>query len=330
MKKISNQIIKSTITIISLLGLITNASPLLAWTVDIEVMGGGYKIDTAPIINLPEINTSTSEVTSQINFSDIAEKNYISIVDQNGNTPFDVSITASQLVKEETWQGTVIAGSTLNTVKVNSITGINIGDTITISSFPNSIFTITAIPDTNYLSVTPDMSNIPATDSIVSSVVNCNISPQKCISLNNYKISSSTAEIINGSTDGILTAPFEQFQAFGAETLTTADSTGNTLNVENSSSFLPNESIDLIDSSGAITTYTIYSVNQNSLSLDAALPANLPADLKVKSSVSRTLTLAKGTGSEAGEYRIHPTLKATISPGQKPGKYISTIFVSIF
>jgi len=335
---------KKTITILSLIGLITNITPLLAGTLQIEVLPGGYTLTTLTEVNLPEVPVSTQEKSSEISFSsNNSPNNFVKVTNENGNEPIDITVSANQFKRLENFSTTVANGSSNNSLHVASTTGLNIDDTINIEGENNILYKVTAIyTDAKILTISPSLSEIiPVTGAKVLSFVNCDISPKKCISLNNFKIKSSLPNTIYG--DPLITTDYLDYQSFGGETTTMIGSIGNSLQVSNPSVFQTGEEISLIATNGIPTNYIIGEIflsdpitAPGTISLIDANFGNgtnqiIPpiANQKVRSSVSRNVTLAKSKGETTSQSTIDPTIKLTIDAGQMQGKFTSTLNFTI-
>jgi hypothetical protein len=101
-----NKTIKLAILITSLITLIFNVSPLLAQTLEIEVVGGGFKIRGPENINFSPVQTSFSDQTSEMALRDIEVVDTdtqnlvpggIVIIDESGGSTFSVYAGASDL-----------------------------------------------------------------------------------------------------------------------------------------------------------------------------------------------------------------------------------------
>jgi len=336
---------KKTIIILSIIGLITNITPLLAGTLQIEILPGGYLAETFLYMNFPELPVSVLDRSPEISFSSINDPmNYLKITDQNGNNPFDVTVRSTQFKLEETYSTTVLEGSSGNTLKVASTEGIIINDTINIEGENLTLYTITDkdLLDNQTLTISPALPPTPpVVGASVFSALNCDISPKKCIPLNNFSIKSSTPETIYG--EPLNTLDYLNYQSFAGESTTLEGSIGNSLLVVDSSVFQTGEEISLISTDGIPTNYIILEIflpehvgDPGVLSLVEANFGNgndqTPppiAGQKVRSSTSRDVTLAKSSGTSTSQSIIDPGLKITINGGQKKGKYISTLNFTI-
>ncbi len=101
--------LKIGILIISLVTLILNISPLFAQTLEIEVMGGGYKLQGPNEINFENVSieniktTSDAGRTKELSFRDIelvtvderTIEGGLMVIDENGGNSFNVTVTVS-------------------------------------------------------------------------------------------------------------------------------------------------------------------------------------------------------------------------------------------
>ncbi len=128
------------IIFLALFGL--NFTPVLAQVMEIEVLGGGYRLRGPDVIAFPNV---TASLTSQQGTRDIRDldpqneedagstsaKDYLAIEDQNGGNMFDVTVTSTNLA--DTASGVEI-GSAQFFIKNKNGTGTDI---IADNSFTN-------------------------------------------------------------------------------------------------------------------------------------------------------------------------------------------------
>ncbi len=324
--------IKKIVTFISFIALIGNSSPLFAQLLELEILGGGYKIRGPAEINFASQTTSTSPTTNTLDFEFLgettpseADHNYIMIVDENGGNPFDVTVTTSELKRNETLVTTSISGSTESAIKVAGTAEFTVGDTFILPEIGNDVYKITSIPDLNTLVIEGVFAGgPPPADTTVSRYVDCTISPKRCIPLNNFSISNGdTVETVFGSSsDYQKNSQTNSLTSFMGAATTIAGSTGNTLKVDDATKFTSNENIIFPSSSGVLPlTNTISTVDDgNTITLLVPFTSAPAAGIDVKSSI-RTLTLGNGNGAAPGQWKIYPVLQDTIAAGQIPGTY---------
>jgi hypothetical protein len=336
-KKTLKQIVLS----ISFIALISNATPLFAQLVELEILGGGYKIQGPSEIIFPTQTTSTSSSNNELSFSNIgastpsqADNNYLMIIDENGGNPFDVTITTTELKRNETLQTTTIAGSTTTDLKVSNTTSFISGDTIELPDFaPSEIFMIDTVVDATTLTLESAMGSAPSTGEIVNRVVDCDITPKKCITLNNFYIKhGDTIDTIYGtSTDFSTNSETTNYTPFTGHTTTTTGSTGTTLKVNDANEFFLNESITFPSDSGVVPLTNVITTisDANTAILQTPFTVAPAADIIVESNSIRTLTIGNGTGYSPGQWKIYPYLQDTISAGQLPGTYETTLNFTI-
>lgn len=85
---------------------LANFSPVIAQVMEIEVIGGGYRLRGPDIIEFDEVIASFSSVISEKDIRDLDPQDeedlgnmdaldYLAIEDQNGGNPFQVSVSAT-------------------------------------------------------------------------------------------------------------------------------------------------------------------------------------------------------------------------------------------
>jgi hypothetical protein len=324
--------IKKLITLISFLALMGSSSPIFAQLVELEILGGGYKIRGPAEINFLSQTTSTSPTTNTLDFQFLgqttpaeADHNYIMIVDENGGNPFDVTVSSSELKRDETLVTTSLGGSTSSELKVAGTTEFTIGDTFILPEIGNDVYKIVSIPDIDTLVIEGTFAGGPPPDgTTVSRYVDCEISPKRCIPLSDFSISNgNTVDTVFGdSTDYQKNSQTNELVSFMGSSTTIAGSTGNTLKVDNANKFTSNETITFPASSGVSPlTNTISTVDDgNTITLLVPFTAPPAAGINVKTG-TRTLTLGNGNGAAPGQWKIYPVLQNIISAGQIPGTY---------
>lgn len=333
---------KKLVSLISFVILIGNANTLFAQLVELEILGGGYKIQGPSQIIFPTLTTSTSSTVNEISFSDIGEttpdqsdNNYLMIVDENGGNPFDVTITATELKRSEILNTNTIAGSTATELKVNSTTGFISGDTVELPNFePGTVYTVDSVVDGNTLLLeTGFQGGLPGADEEVNRVVDCEISPKKCIPLSSFHIKNGiTIDTVYGaSSDFSTNSETNSYVPFIGQTTTIADSSGVTLKVSDANVFFPNEDISFAADSGVsplVNTISAIS-DANTIILETPFTSAPSENIIVESENIRTLTLGNGTGASPGQWKIYPYLQDTLSAGQLPGTYETTLNFTI-
>ncbi|MBD3270697.1 hypothetical protein GF376_04170 [Candidatus Peregrinibacteria bacterium] len=103
----SNKIKKLVILPLSIMLLALNITPLFAYTIEIEILGGGYKLRGPEEINFGNLTATFSEQISTINFRDIEieatdstiQEGGLVVIDENGGNEFSVTVSATQLTK---------------------------------------------------------------------------------------------------------------------------------------------------------------------------------------------------------------------------------------
>lgn len=327
--------IKKIITITSFLLLLGNSTPLFAQLVEIEILGGGYKLRGPTEISFPEQTTTTSTRTNTVSFSDIgdttpsqADNNFLMVIDENGGNPFDVTVTTSELVRNEDLQTTTIVGSANAELKVSDTNGFLAGDTVTISDYatPGDIYQVDTVVDINTLLLTAAFTLSPPADGLtVSRMVNCDISPKKCITLNNFAIKNGgTIDAVYGSSDDFqLNFQTDDYASFRGATTTLAGSINDTLYVSDAYQFNDGESITFPTDSGVdpSTVNIDYIQDENTIILNDTFITPPGADVTLQSSDIRNLSLGNGSGAAPGQWKIYPYLQNTLNAGQLPGTY---------
>lgn len=333
---------KKLVSLISFVVLISNANTLFAQLVELEILGGGYKIQGPSQIIFPTLTTSTSSATNELSFSNIgdttpeqADNNYLMIIDENGGNPFDVTISATELKRSEALSTTTIAGSTATELKVNSTNGFISGDTVELPNFESgTLYIIDSVVDGNTLLLETGFPGaLPGADEEVNRIVDCDISPKKCIPLSSFHIKNGiTIDTIYGSQNDFTTnSETNSYVPFIGQTTTIADSSGVTLKVSDANVFFPNENISFPSDSGVSPlTNTISSISDaNTLILETPFTSAPGENVIVESGDVRTLTLGNGTGASPGQWKIYPYLQDTLSAGQLPGTYETTLNFTI-
>lgn len=344
MKKL---VIKKIILILGTIALIGNASPLFAMIVELQVLGGGYKLQGPDQINFSPISSSAYPSTQSKNLRDIALETLpdgttlrsMVIFDKNGSNPFDVIVSASEMKRDETLQTTTAAGSSGNNLIVASGTGFSAGDTIIITGYADNVIqTITSVSG-NTLTLQQEISG-PINDGMeVNRIVDCNLTPKKCISLSSLSIKNNDNNgdaiiAIGGQAEDLSLNPqTNDYAPFKGETVTIDGSLDSTLKVNDSSTFQQGEAISFpADSNVMPKNNNIVAIGtEDNHTITLQYPFIIPpvTDITVQSSNSRTLTLASGTGAAPGEFEIHPSLQETVQAGQLPGLYKSTLNFTI-
>lgn len=88
-----------------------NFSPVLAQVMEIEVLGGGYRLRGPDVISFDDVTASFTEGTSIRDLRDLDAQNeeslangnaldYIAIEDQNGGNPFVVAVSATDFASD--------------------------------------------------------------------------------------------------------------------------------------------------------------------------------------------------------------------------------------
>lgn len=336
--------LKKLALIISICVLALNSTPLFAQVVYLDILGGGYKIQGPSQINFPSVNSSISETNNSLSFNNLGETtpseanhNYLKIIDENGGNPFDVTVSASEIKRSELLETNTITGSTTTTLRVDSTTGFYSGDTFAFTTDLSTIYTVTAITNPTTLEVSPNMPSPPTSGLTIRRVVDCQISPRKCIPLSNFTITNQNREAtsvntINGaSSDFTLNTQTDEAIAFKGYGTTLAGSTGTTLKINSANNFLVGEVITFDSISGTTpATNTIVSIDDNeTITLRNSMSVPPASGVIVQSVSARTLTLGNGTGLAPGEWNISPALGNVIPAGQMPGLYETTLNFTI-
>lgn len=344
---------KKLVVIISSFVLITNATPIFANIIEIEILGGGYKLKGPSEINFSPIISSTSDRSNFISFREVSTNspsqtnNFLKIIDENGGNPFDVTVSAGEIKRHEPLLRSTISGSTTNQIKVSDSTGFYEGDTIqildpsqniTIVNQDNDpIFTINEIIDSNTISLSDTLNLAPESGFLVNRVVDCDLSPRKCIGLNNFAITNydGQGEVfyqINGNdSDLSRNSETDSYRNFGGNWTTSTGSSGTTLVLTNTSDIIAGEEIRFPSNSGIspLTNTIIGSIDEESVTLRYPFTVAPGAGVNVRSNNSRTFTLANGTGAQPGEWNMFPSLQITIPAGQMPGSYETVLNLAI-
>jgi hypothetical protein len=327
---------KKLVSVLGFLLLVGNATPLFAQLVELEILGGGYKLRGPSQIDFPSLSTTTSSRTSVVSFADIgdstpsqADYNYLLIIDENGGNPFDVTVSTTELKRNETLQTTTIAGSVDNQLKVTSTAGLLSGDSLSISGYgsENEYYQIESVSDETTVILTSNF--IPALPPdaglTVNRVVRCDLAPKRCISLGNFAIKNGgTVETVYGNdSDFGLNAQTDDYASFRGAATTLAGSSGTNLYVDNAYSFSSGEEISFPLDSGVdpLTNTVDLIVDENTLLLTTPFVTAPAAGLRVESIDIRNLTLGNGNGASPGQWKIFPFLQNTIPAGQLPGTY---------
>lgn len=337
--------IKKIALVLGCITLLSNATPLFAQIVELHVLGGGYKIYGPSQINFAEASTSAFPSTQQADMRDILLEHQgdgtdsygMRVIDENGGNPFDVTVTVSEMKRSEALETTTLTGSNNTTLKVVSSIGFQAGDTIIIDGLFESSFTIDSIVDTTTIELTSPFGLTLDPGVTVSRIVDCELTPRKCLSLSglfirNFDDNGNPIDVINGSgADLSLNAQTNLYTAFMGETTTIDGSSGSTLMVNDSSSFFLNERITFPSISGVWPQInTIVSIdNANQITLQTPFTTAPGSDINVKSAAPRTLTLVNGTGAEPGQFIIYPSLQEILPAGQMSGLYQSTLSFTI-
>lgn len=344
---------KKLLAILSVLFLAAKSTPILASIIEIEILGGGYKLRGPSQISFTPVTTSTSDNSNFISFRNTNEtepnetNNFLKIIDENGGNPFDVTISAEEIKRHEPLITTTISGSTTDTIKVADTTGYYAGDNITIID-PNggpeltnqtggTVFTINQIIDINTIELVDTLNISPLAGFTFNRVVDCELNPRKCISLDNFSITNydgygDVKETINGNQNDLNTnSETDVYQTFNIEYETITGSNGNTLLLTNTGGFRVDETIKFPLESGVLPlTNTIISIeDENTITLRDAFTSAPGASIPVTLTTPRTFTLANGTGLQPGEWKIFPALQITIPAGQMPGSYETVLNLAI-
>lgn len=350
---------KKIILIISIIALVTNCTTLFAQTLEVEVLGGGYKLKGPAFINFGAASTSLYSSASVVNFRDLATtnpgetNNFLDIIDENGGNPFDVTVSGVELKKDVTLSTLTIAGSTNSTINAPTNTPVTIlkvvyainfhkGDLVKVGD-DNTTLTVESVStNDNTLTVSPQLSVIPDENKTVSRFVDCDFNPKECIAYNNFSIQNQDFGVVNPNVDIVndLGATFtlnnttNDFQPIGAEsTVLDNNSTTTVINVTDASTFNDNEEITFVFGKNHLENATIASrdinASPNTITLTTPLSIAPIANMLVHSATSRILTLGSGDGITPGEFKIYPTLRSITTQGQIPGSYTGSINITI-
>lgn len=335
--------IKKLAFILGIITLIGNATPLFAQVVYLQILGGGYRLRGPSQINFVTLTASTFANTGNVNFRNIgdntpseADNNYLLIIDENGGNPFDVTVSATELKRNEFLETRTIAGSVNNTLKVVSSSGFLPGDTLILVGVEGGPYTISSIQD-NQTIILQETIGVIASDITVQRIVDCDLSPRKCIPLSNFYIrnyddNGDDIEAVFGNENDITLNPqTSSFFPFKGKSTTIIGSNGNTLLVNDTSTFLVNENIIFpVDSGVSPRSNTIVSIDDNNtITLQDAFVTPPSSDINVESANARTLTLVNGSGAAPGQYKIFPSLQDVVPAGQMQGLYESTLNFTI-
>ncbi len=340
-----DKIIKNITTILGVCILFINTTPIFAQILEIQIIGAGYKVLTPTQLNFPIINTGTENTTTNIKTRNVfLEKDKsnqnrygFQVIDENGGNPFDVLITTDEFKISETTK--TIQGSNNKILKVASTEFFEIGNKILIPSvFNNTEFTINTInhPDTIEIAENEDLSIVPDNTNIIK-IINCNDSPKKCISLNNFSIKNSDGinpefNTLNGNENDLqLHSSTDSFITFKGKAITTTGSINQILNVENTNNLFVGEEIIFPSDSGVnpLTNKITEISSPTSFKVETSF-IDPPTDgIELYSKNIRTLTLANSTGEEPGIFEIYPVLQLVVPAGQKNGLYQTTLNLTI-
>lgn len=339
--------VKKLAFLLSLSTLIWNISPIFAQTLEIEVLGGGYKLRGPATINFAMVAASKNTNQSTLNFADLgtttpseSAHNYLEVIDENGGNPFDVTVATSPFILSELLDTNVTAGSTTTEVKVASSSGFSVGDNFTIVETGEGNHTITGIPNSTTIDVSPALSGAPSEGQIFRRVVDCNLNSKKCIPLEDFSIANTDGHtavtVVNGSgADLSLNSQTDAQKAFGGRTATIAGSSSNTLKVADSSIFDVGENItfgnpesttlEAVPSSNIVSTIN----DANTITLTTPFSTAPATGVSVASTSSRILTLANGDGAAPSDIEIHPQIQINLTAGQRAGNYETTLNFTI-
>lgn len=332
--------------LLSLSTLIWNISPIFAQTLELEILGGGYKLRGPAMINFPTATASKSVNPSTLNFINLGDttpsestRNYLEVIDENGGNPFDVTVSTSAFIRDELLDTNVTTGSTGTSINVVSSSGFFIGDNFVIVGSTEGNRTITGIPDSTTITISPALITPPTNGQIFRRVVDCNLNSKKCIPLEAFSMANTDTvtpiTVVNGSGgDFSLNAQTNTLKAFGGRTTTIAGSSGTTLKVADSSIFDIGEAITFgnpTSSPEAVPSSNIVSsiIDTNTITLAAPFTSVPAVGVVVASTTSRNLTLANGTGAAPSDIKIYPRTQLNISAGQMPGTYETVLNFTI-
>jgi hypothetical protein len=334
--------VKKLAFLLSLSTLIWNISPIFAQTLEVEILGGGYKLRGPATINFATISASKNDNQSTLNFVDLgsSDRNYLEIIDENGGNPFDVTVGTSPFIRSELLDTNIAADSTTTSIKVTSSTGFFEGDNFTIVGTDLGNRTITGVPDSTTIEISPALSSPPAEGQIFRRVVDCNLNSKKCIPLKDFSIANNDTQtavtVVNGSgADLTMSTQTDTQKAFGGSTTTIAGSTGSTLKVADSSVFDIGEDITFgnpaaVTPEAVPTLGTVASIDDpNTITLAAPFSTSPIDGVTVASTSSRSLTLVNGSGAAPSDIKIYPQIQMNISAGQMPGTYETTLNFTI-
>jgi len=108
LNNMNKKTLKKLMITISVLGIFINISSAFAQTLEIEILGGGYKLRGPDQLTFSNISTGFTESVSMLNFFDLSTttidpvenpdgKGSLIIIDENGGSQYNVTVTASQL-----------------------------------------------------------------------------------------------------------------------------------------------------------------------------------------------------------------------------------------
>lgn len=339
----NKNLIKKLALILGVITLIGNATPLFAQVVYLQILGGGYRLRGPSQINFVTLTASTFANTSNVNFRNIgantpseADNNFLLIIDENGGNPFDVTVSASELKRNELLEATTIAGSINTTLKVNSTVGFLPGDTLILIGIEGGPYTVESIADNQTIILETSVGAVSA-DITVRRVVDCQLSPRKCIPLSNFYIrnyddNGADIEAVFGNANDISLNPQTgSYFPFKGQSTTITGSSGTTLLVNDTSTFLPNESIIFPSDSGInpLSNVIVSIDDNNTITLQDPFVIAPTSDIVVESATARTLTLVNGTGASPGQFKVFPSLQDVVPAGQMQGLYESTLNFTI-
>lgn len=105
----SKNIFNKSLLIISAVLFALNFTPVLAQVMQVEVIGGGYRLRGPDLIQFPNATASFSNVQTTRNIRDLNAQDetnilnttaadFIAVVDQNGGNPFQVGVSATNFI----------------------------------------------------------------------------------------------------------------------------------------------------------------------------------------------------------------------------------------
>ncbi len=102
------KIIKLVVFIASIAVMLANIAPIFANTLEIEILGGGYKLRGPEEILFGNVTAQISDFDSELNFRDIEietvdtliEDGALTIIDENGGSEFSVTVSATHLKRD--------------------------------------------------------------------------------------------------------------------------------------------------------------------------------------------------------------------------------------